>query len=207
MELLTLLSFVGAAFVVTIMPGPDNLFVLTQSISKGKYAGIFTTLGLCTGLLVHITAAAVGVSALLYQSPPAFNIIKYAGAVYLIYLAYLSFKDKGTTLNLKTDDEKLNSQALYRRGVIMNLLNPKVALFFLAFFPQLISGSGMNIPIQMIISGFIFLMQTFIIFNLISIFSSIIGTFLKRSVTISRRMNIIQGILFVIIALTIVMND
>ncbi|SOC43905.1 LysE type translocator [Ureibacillus acetophenoni] len=99
MELLTVLSFLSAAIILTLMPGPDNLFTLTQSIAKGKNAGIFTTLGLCTGLLVHITAATIGISALIYQSAFAFTIVKYSGAVYLLYLAYKSFKEKSSVFN------------------------------------------------------------------------------------------------------------
>lgn len=207
MEFLTIISFIGAAAVVIIMPGPDNLFVLTQSIAKGKNAGIFTTLGLCTGLLIHITAATVGISALLYQSALAFTIIKYAGAVYLLYLAYMSFKDRGSQFNLDESHKQLDAKALYRRGVIMNLLNPKVSLFFLAFFPQFVNYEGINVSVQMLSFGILFLMLTFVIFNLISIFSGKIGEFLRRSPAISRRMNIVQGCLFTIIGLSIAFND
>ncbi|MFD2829269.1 LysE family translocator [Corticicoccus populi] len=206
MELLTILSFAGAAMLVTIMPGPDNLFVLTQSIAKGKNAGIFTTLGLCTGLLLHVSAAAIGITALLYQSAAAFTIIKYAGAVYLLYLAYMSFRNKESTLNLDSG-ERLNSTALYRRGVIMNVLNPKVSLFFLAFFPQFVNNSGINISVQMLLLGIIFLVQTFIIFSLISLFSGKIGTLLRQNPAVSKRMNIIQGCLFTAIGLSIAFND
>ncbi len=94
MDYLSVISFLSAAIVLTLMPGPDNLFTLAQSIAKGKNAGIFTTLGLCTGLLVHITAATVGISAVIYHSTLAFTLVKYAGAAYLLFLAYKSFKKK-----------------------------------------------------------------------------------------------------------------
>jgi threonine/homoserine/homoserine lactone efflux protein len=154
-DLLSVLSFLSAAIILTLMPGPDNLFTLAQSLAKGKNAGIFTTLGLCTGLLVHITAATIGISALIYQSAFAFTVVKYAGAAYLLYLAYKSFKEKDSDFNLKNDDN-LNYKSLYKKGVIMNLLNPKVSLFFLAFFPQFINYENGHVSFQMLVYGMLF---------------------------------------------------
>jgi len=119
MELLTILSFLSAAIILTIMPGPDNLFTLAQSIAKGKKAGIYTTLGLCTGLLFHITATTVGLAAIVYHSAIAFNIIKYLGAAYLLFLAYKSFTDKSSSLDLQVADS-LDYKSLYKKGIIMN---------------------------------------------------------------------------------------
>src|SRR5690625_5212090 len=153
-EFLSILSFLGAAIVLTLMPGPDNMFTLAQSIGKGKKAGIFTTLGLCTGLLFHITATTIGISAVIYHSAVAFTIVKYAGAAYLLYLAYKSFTEKGSKLNLEAEDA-LDYKSLYKKGIIMNLLNPKVSLFFLAFFPQFINYQNGYVSIQMLAYGFL----------------------------------------------------
>lgn len=188
------------------MPGPDNLFTLAQSIAKGKKAGIYTTLGLCTGLLVHIAAATIGVSAIIYQSTIAFTIVKYLGACYLLWLAYKSFRDKGGSFELNAEDS-LDYKALYKRGVIMNLLNPKVSLFFLAFFPQFVNYNYGYVPMQMLVFGVLFLIQAFIIFSLISIFSGIVGSFLRRSKTFSRKMNIVQGLIFTFIGLKIAFSQ
>lgn len=206
MELLTVLSFLGAAIVLTIMPGPDNMFTLAQSLAKGKNAGIFTTLGLCTGLLVHIAAATIGISALIYKSAFAFTIVKYAGAAYLLYLAYKSFRDKGSSLQLKNEDN-LSYKSLYKKGVIMNLLNPKVSLFFLAFFPQFINYEMGLISMQMLIYGILFLLQAPFIFSLISIFAGKAGYYLRKNPTISRKMNVLQGILFTLIGLNIAFSE
>lgn len=200
MDYLSVISFLSAAIVLTLMPGPDNLFTLAQSIAKGKNAGIFTTLGLCTGLLVHITAATVGITAVIYHSTLAFTLVKYAGAAYLLFLAYKSFKDKGSSLNLETEDF-LDYKSLYKKGIIMNLLNPKVSLFFLAFFPQFINYSNGNVPLQMFVYGILFLVQAFIIFTLISIFAGKVGYFLRKNPTISKKINFIQGSLFALIGL------
>src|SRR5699024_12359351 len=130
-ELLTIISFLGAAIILTLAPGPDNLFVLAQSIAKGKYAGVYTTLGLCTGILVHITAATIGLSAIIYHSRLAFSVVKYAGAVYLLYLAYNSFMVYGEKLDLNAGNS-LDNRALYKRVIIMKLLKLTVALISLA---------------------------------------------------------------------------
>ncbi|WKA55646.1 LysE family translocator [Planococcus shixiaomingii] len=206
MELLSLAAFLGAAVLLTLMPGPDNLFVLAQSIAKGKNAGISTSLGLCTGLLFHITAATVGLSALVYQSGLAFALVKYAGAAYLLYLAYKSFREKSSAIHLSSDNS-LGSKALYKRGVIMNLLNPKVSLFFLALFPQFINYSLGNVPGQMLVYGLIFLLQALVIFSLISVFAGSVGAFLQKSPSVSKRINQVQGSLFALIAFNIAFSQ
>ncbi|WEK53732.1 MAG: LysE family translocator [Candidatus Cohnella colombiensis] len=206
MDLVTVLSFIGVSMLLTLMPGPDNMFVLAQSIAQNKRAGIITTLGLCTGLIVHITAATAGISAIIYQSTLAFSIIKYAGAAYLLFLAYKSFRDKNASLNLNQQNTS-NYTALYRRGIIMNLLNPKVSLFFLALFPQFVNYSSGYVSVQMIVYGMIVLVETLLIFSLISIFAEKAGHVLRRSPTIARKMNLIQGSLFTLIGLKIAFSQ
>ncbi len=205
-DLLSVISFLGAAIVLTLMPGPDNLFTLAQSIAKGKNAGIFTTLGLCTGLLVHIAAATIGISAVIYKSAFAFTIVKYAGAAYLLFLAFKSFKEKASTFNLNNEDS-LDYKSLYKKGVIMNLLNPKVSLFFLAFFPQFINYENGSVSIQMLVLGILFLVQTFVIFSFISIFAGKVGYFLRKNPTLSKKINYIQGTLFTLIGLKIALSE
>lgn len=205
MEFLSIISFLGAAIVLTLMPGPDNMFTLTQSIGKGRKAGIFTTLGLCTGLLFHIAATTIGVSAVIYHSALAFTIVKYAGAAYLLFLAYQSFAERGSSLNLETEDS-LGYKSIYKKGIIMNLLNPKVSLFFLAFFPQFINYEVGYVSMQMLVYGIIFLVQTFVIFSLISIFAGRVGLFLRKNQTVSHKMNMIQGALFTLIGLQIALS-
>lgn len=206
MDFLSIISFLGAAVVLTLMPGPDNLFTLAQSIGKGKKAGIFTTLGLCTGLLFHITATTIGISAVIYHSVLAFTVVKYAGAAYLLFLAYKSFKEKGSSINLETEDS-LDYKSLYKKGIIMNLLNPKVSLFFLAFFPQFINYENGNVSVQMLVYGILFLVQTLVIFSIISIFAGKVGYFLRKNETISNKINIIQGTMFTLIGLKIAFSQ
>ena len=156
MHLTDILYFLGASILLTLAPGPDNTFVIAQGLSRGRKAAVITALGMCSGVSVHTTAAALGVSALLYSSAFAFAMLKYAGAAYLLYLAYKAIKEHQIRL-AQSDDAPLRLGQLFRRGFIMNVLNPKVALFFLAFLPQFVSPDGVSAPLQMMLFGLIFM--------------------------------------------------
>jgi len=168
-----LISFLLASITLSLMPGPDNIFVLTESITKGKRNGIITSAGLASGIIVHTSIIAVGLSILIQQSPSVFFGIKIFGAIYLLYLAYLTYKEKPTTVNINKQSKNLNTKEkwfpLYKKGFIMNVLNPKVTLFFIAFLPQFVSKDGLPFSIQIIILGIIFMLQAFLVFSLIAI--------------------------------------
>ncbi len=174
MEITLILSFLAASILLTLMPGPDNIFVLTESLTKGYRNGIAISFGLCLGVLVHTFAAATGLSIVIQKSALAFSILKYLGAAYLFYLAWMSMKEKKTVVEWgeKKVIEKEAISPLVRKGFLMNVLNPKVSLFFIAFLPQFVSSDGMNITIQMIILGLIFMVQALVIFSGIAILSS-----------------------------------
>jgi threonine/homoserine/homoserine lactone efflux protein len=172
----TLLYFLGASVALTIAPGPDNIFVLTQGIARGRKPAIVTALGMCSGISIHTIAAAFGISAVFYSSLIAFNAVKYAGAAYLLYLAYKTLKER-SAVRLSEVDERSDA-ALFKRGFIMNVLNPKVAMFFLAFLPQFVSPATGYFPLQMLLLGLIFMVQAVIIFSLIGHFSGSIGNFI-----------------------------
>ncbi len=187
------------------MPGPDNLFVLAQSITQDKKAGIATSLGLCTGLLVHISAAVLGISAIIYQSTIIFSIVKFAGAAYLLYLAWQSFRAKGDPFTL----QQQNAQAyvkLYKKGILMNILNPKVSLFFLALLPQFVNPSQGHVAFQMFILGIVFLVQALVLFSLFSIFAGKVRKVIIGQPAIAKRLNMIQGILFTFIGIQIAIS-
>ncbi|OUM85974.1 MAG: LysE family translocator [Caldibacillus debilis] len=201
MEITQILSFLGAAILLTLAPGPDILFVIAQSLSRGKAAGIVTAAGLCTGLVVHISAAVLGISAAIYRSALLFSAVKYMGAAYLLYLAWRSFKEKGEGLILQRSEYKA-LKSLYKKGIFMNLLNPKVSLFFLALLPQFVNASAGNVPLQMFLLGAVFLVQALAIFVLVSIFAEKIGRLLQHS-PIGKRMNILKGAIFALIGVQI----
>ncbi len=169
-----LIYFIAASAALTFLPGPDIIFVLTQSISQGKIAGIATASGLCTGVLVHTTAAALGVSAIVYQSALAFTVLKYLGAAYLLYLAWQALREGDRVLS-SGPAQITDFRALYKKGIFMNVLNPKVALFFLAFLPQFVNLEAGGVSTQMILLGIIFMVQALLIFSVISVFAGTIG--------------------------------
>jgi len=174
MQIELILSFLLASVLLTFMPGPDNIFVLTESITKGQKNGIAISIGLCTGVLIHTLAAATGLSIVIQKSAVAFSVIKYLGAAYLFYLAFMATKEKPmeVTLGKKSKENTFQLFPLIRKGFLMNVLNPKVSLFFIAFLPQFISKDGINITYQMIILGLIFMIQALVVFCLISILAS-----------------------------------
>lgn len=194
MNIYTLLSFLLASAALTIAPGPDNIFVITQGITSGRKAAIVTALGMCSGITVHTTAAALGISALFYSSTMAFNLVKYAGALYLLYLAIKILKNR-SSLSLAYNKE-LPAVALFRRGFVMNVLNPKVALFFLAFLPQFTAPDSGKIPLQLLALGGIFMIQASIIFTLIGWFSGSIGSILLSRPGISRHFDLLTAVVF-----------
>jgi threonine/homoserine/homoserine lactone efflux protein len=179
--------------------------VLTQSLSQGKKAGIATASGLCTGVLVHTTAAALGISALVYKSALAFELIKYAGAAYLLYLAWHALKENDELLS-STPLPENSTFTLYRRGIFMNVLNPKVALFFLAFLPQFANIESGSVPMQMIFLGIIFMVQAWLIFTVISIFAGVIGDKITQKPGIGKYINWRKAGIFTVIGVKLALS-
>lgn len=168
MDPANILYFLGASVLLTLMPGPDILFVTTESISKNRKSGIFIALGLCTGLIVHTTAAALGIAAIFYHSAIAFQCVKYAGALYLFYLAWKALVKTDCDNSETSSTKSVSLFALYRRGILMNVLNPKVSLFFLAFLPQFVSPQAGSVSLQMIVLGVVFMVQAIIVFSIVA---------------------------------------
>ncbi len=202
----TIFSFFGVAVLLTLAPGPDILFVIAQSLSQGKQAGIATALGLCTGLLVHISAATLGVSAVIYQSALAFAIVKYAGAAYLLYLAWQAFREKDSSLAFGRQ-KPMAYASLYKKGIVMNVLNPKVSLFFLALLPQFVDPSVGRVPQQMLLLGAVFLAQALFVFTLVSIGAEKLRHLLLSNERIAKRINRLKGALFALIGIQIAFSE
>lgn len=201
----SLAMFIAASTALAFAPGPDNIFVLAQSISMGRTAGFIITLGLCTGLLVHTAVVALGIAAIFQTSVLAFNVLKYIGAAYLLYLAWKAFTARGS--GIRPDGEpRLSRASLYRRGIIMNVTNPKVSLFFLAFLPQFADPANGSITIQLILLGFVFILVTLSVFGLISQLAGAIGDRLARSGRWEDALNRIAGTVFALLAVKLVLT-
>lgn len=183
-----LLMFFTTSALLALSPGPDNLFVMTQAAQQGRKAGLLVTLGLCTGLLFHTAAVTLGLAALFKSSAVSFTILKFTGAGYLLYLAWLSLR-AGTETAPTAAADRLDSGALYRRGIIMNITNPKVSIFFLAFLPQFTDPAKGALPMQLLLLGSIFIVATIIVFGAISFLAGVFGEKFSRSAFAQKVLN------------------
>lgn len=189
-----LVYFIGVSVALTVAPGPDVIFLASQGLAGGPRAGLAVALGLSSGLLVHTTLAALGVSALFAASPAAFNAVKWAGAAYMVWLARGSFREQPAAAGAQPLAG--GSAALYRRGVIMNLLNPKVALFFLALLPQFVDPARGSVRAQMAILGLVFMAQVIAVFGTIGYLSGTLGARLLPGAKNARRLSVLKGLIF-----------
>ena len=166
-----LISFMIATSALAISPGPDNIYVLMQSLVHGKKYGIATVCGLMTGCLVHTSLVAFGVSALIKANESLYFIIKLFGALYLFYLAYKVFRSNAELSIDNQNIPKKSTSQLFKQGFIMNVLNPKVSIFFLAFFPGFLFSDTIPTIAQFYILGLLFMLVSFVIFGSIAILS------------------------------------
>jgi len=196
----TLATFFMASVLLGLAPGPDNIVVLTQSALRGRGAGLLVTVGLCTGLIVHTTAVAFGVAVIFQASAVAFTVLKLLGAGYLLYLAWHALRASSETITAGKSDGMSHAK-LYRRGIIMNVTNPKVSIFFLAFLPQFADPARGSLTLQMLLLGGVFIVSTIIVFGSIALLAGSIGQWLNRSPRTQVVMNRVAGMVFVGLAL------
>lgn len=196
----TALTFFATSVLLALAPGPDNIFVLTQSALRGRMAGILVTLGLCTGLIVHTLAVSLGVAAIFQASALAFTALKLIGAAYLLYLAWQAFRASASGIALG-QGSNAGPWQLYRRGIIMNVTNPKVSIFFLAFLPQFADPARGALTGQMVQLGGLFIVSTLLVFGAIALLAGLIGQRLSQSQKAERVMNRVAGTVFAALAL------
>lgn len=198
--------FFTTSVLLALAPGPDNLFVLAQSAQHGSRAGLIVTTGLCTGVLVHTAAVSFGVAAIFQTSAVAFAVLKYIGAGYLLYLAWMSFKAGGEAGG-GSEVSRLSIGRLYRRGVIMNVTNPKVSIFFLAFLPQFVDPAYGPIIPQMLVLGLLFIVSAILIFGAISLLAGTFGEILVKSEKSRKILNRLAGSVFATLALKLLLSQ
>lgn len=198
-----LISFVIAVSLLAISPGPDNIFVLMQSVVHGKKYGLATIVGLMTGCIIHTVFLALGVSTIIKNNSFIFFGIKLFGALYLFFLAYKVFKSS-SVISISTEEiEKKSPVQLFKVGFIMNVLNPKVTLFFLALFPGFLFSESLSLSVQFFILGALFIVVSFIVFSVIALLGGAISKEIKKSKNIGIWLKWLQIIVFVSIAVFI----
>jgi len=189
------------------MPGPDIIYVVMQSITNGKKYGIVTALGLVSGIIIHTTLIAFGVAAMIQRSDNLFFMIKLFGALYLFYLAYKTYRSPSEIDMEGVSINKRSLLALYKQGFIMNLLNPKVVIFFLAFFPGFIVESEGDITQQIYFLGLLFMLQAFLVFSFVSVISDKLTSFLRGNKKFEKNLHWFQIIVFIVIGIYILFSN
>ena len=210
-----MMAFFVAALLLGIAPGPDNLFVLTPSALFGAGAGMVTTMGLVTGLCVHTTAVALGVAAIFQTSALAFTLLKTAGAGYLLWLAWLSFRAGASTAKIGQGEAAGGPagaafpgyMTLYRRGIVMNVTNPKVSLFFLAFLPQFCDPARGSVAVQVLILGALFMLATIVVFWTVAALGGRLAVWFNRSQRGQIIMQRVAGSVFVALAAALLLSS
>ncbi|MBZ9787665.1 LysE family translocator [Psychroflexus sp. CAK57W] len=177
-----LIPFLIASILLTLSPGPDIIYVLSQSLVGGYKKGMIIALGLVFGIIIHTSLVAFGVSLVIKNSEPLFWSIKIAGALYLLYLAYKVYSSPSQNFTQdKTVDSKKSALSDFKTGFIMNILNPKVTIFFLAFFPGFLWDTEKDLMMQFYVLGGLFMFQAFVIFSLVALLSDQLSKILFKT--------------------------
>ncbi|BEU95594.1 LysE family translocator [Acidovorax sp. DW039] len=197
----TLLAFFGVSVLLGLTPGPDNIFVLLQSAQRGWRAGMAVVVGLCCGLVVHTAAVALGLAAVFAASAMAFTVLKLLGAAYLAWLAWQALRAPASaggvdSAGAPAEAAPPNLWRMVGRGVVMNLTNPKVLVFFLAFLPQFADPARGAMGGQLMVLGLVFIAAALLVFGAIACFSGVFGALLLRSPRAQQWLNRIAGVVF-----------
>ena len=198
--------FIVASALLTIAPGPDIIYVLTRGVSQGARAGFAAALGFATGCIFHTVLAAVGIAALIRSSELAFDLVRYAGAAYLVWIGVQALRHRAS-FSIESASDARGLATIYRQSVIGNVLNPKVTLFFLAFLPQFVNAQAGSVGLQMALLGAIFMAQTVLIFGAVALFSGWIGAWMRRKPAIGERLNVFAGITFIALGIRVALPD
>ncbi|MEI7824778.1 MAG: LysE family translocator [Chlorobiaceae bacterium] len=201
-----LLVFFTTSVILALSPGPDNLFVLAQSAQNGRTAGLFVTLGLATGLVAHTVAVAFGLAAIVHASAIAFTVLKFIGAAYLLYLAWQALRAAAST-GEQNPVKALSRGNLYRRGIVMNLTNPKVSLFFMAFLPQFADPSHGSMTVQFFLLGAVFITATLLVFSAVSFLAGGFGDKFRNSALAQKAVNRIAAAVFIALAIKLAISE
>ncbi len=192
--------FIPAAVVLLLTPGPVVLYVVTRSIDQGRTAGLVSVLGSELGNLCHVLAAALGLSAILLSSALAFDIVKYAGAAYLIYLGIQKLRSKDKPIDENIKPESL--RRIFLQGIMVAILNPKTALFFFAFLPQFVDTSGGSIAPQILFLGIIFVVMALVSDSMYALLAGYAGRWLRGNMQFLRVQRYVTGTVYIGLGIT-----
>jgi threonine/homoserine/homoserine lactone efflux protein len=198
----TLIVFSGAAFLLLLIPGPAVLYIVARGASQGRRAGLVSVAGIHIGTLVHIGAAVLGLSALIVASATAFTAIKLAGAAYLIHLGVTALLRRGSRNGLRPEEPLRSERRIFVDGIVLNILNPKTAVFFLAFVPQFVDVDAGNTTTQLIALGITFILLGLVTDSVYALAAGWIGTRLRTSPSASRRSETAAGVTYIGLGLT-----
>jgi threonine/homoserine/homoserine lactone efflux protein len=204
-----LFLFLLAAIMLTLAPGPDNLYVLTRGITQGRQAGLVAAAGFASGLLFHTLLAVLGFAAVLKASPLAYHAVQYAGAAYLLYLGWRTWR-AAAAMSLPaalTSGPRVPLRRIYWQSVLANMLNPKVTLFFIAFLPQFVNFQAGHVAAQMLLLALVFIVQALAIFSAIAFFSGIVGAYFQRQARAAFYLNRLAGCAFVGLGIRIALPE
>ena len=202
----TLLLFMTAALALNVTPGPDMLYVVARSVGEGRAAGIISSLGIAAGCLVHTFAVAFGLAGLLEAVPVAFDVVKWMGAVYLVWLGVRALRMRGAATG-RTAVAPATRGAIFRQGMLTNVLNPKVALFFLAFLPQFVDPERGPVALQLISLGLLFNVSGTLVNILVAVLASGAGAWSRRRFGESPFMRRLTGVLFIALGLRLALLE
>lgn len=201
-------TFLIAGILLNLTPGNDTIFILTKSIAQGRKAGILSVLGIATGSLIHTTLAALGLSIIIAKSVLAFTIVKYAGAAYLLYIGFKMITDRSKPdTAISTETNQINSLKIYRDAVLTNVLNPKVAMFFIAFLPQFIDPHYQSSIIPFMLLGITFTITGTIWCLVLANFSSFLFSKLRNNQKFSSYLNKICGAVLIGLGIKIALTS
>jgi threonine/homoserine/homoserine lactone efflux protein len=195
----TLLTFAFAATLLIIVPGPNVIYIITRGIDQGRKAAIVSAAGVEVGMLFHIGAAVLGLSALVASSEIVFNVVKYAGAAYLIWMGITAIRNKALAVETAIASERAKPGRLFTQGLIVNVLNPKVGLFFIAFLPQFIEPGRGGSTVQVLVLGGVFLAIAVVSDMVYALASGSIGTWLSTREQIARQRDRFTGVVYILL--------
>ena len=206
MEIGNFFYFLTASILLTLAPGPDILYLLTKSLASGAKSGIILAAGLVSGIVFHTFLVTVGVATLIQSSSTAMAALKIFGAAYLIFLAFNAFKAgrRGEEISIKKSDAQSKFFGLYKRGVLMNVLNPKVLLFFLAFLPQFVNLNSDGASLQIIFLGVTFAVQAFVIFSGVAIFAGRVRKLILQKKNLGQILSYVESAVLFLIAVSLI---